>query len=253
MSGSGPSVAARHRTEPSWKPSNSSSESGSGSGSGCGCGSDCDSGAGSGSRSDSGSGSLRAKTLTTREPGASPAIDRIGPAQHPGWPAMHQVVGSCRGQPWQGHGTSERRRASVERSAWRAPADGRPTDRPNRPTAVGRSERASEAISQNSCMQPGCLHAFRAACMHVNGIFSQPASQPARGPRPPDMARTVEMGWLPGARMATPGARAQGAVAGDILGRVRARARVSRSKFHKIRAPQCHSAVKMGTRTVVQL
>ena len=109
---------------------------------------------------------------------------------------------------------------------------------------------STAAISQNSCMQPGCLHAFRAACMHVNGIFSQPASQPARGPRPPDMARTVKMHWLPGARMAPPGARAQGAVAGDILGRVRARARVSRSKFHKIRAPQCHSAVKMGGRTV---
>ena len=60
------------------------------------------------------------------------------------------------------------------------------------------------------------------------------------------------MGWLSGARMPPPGARAQGAVAGDILERVRARARVSRSKFHKIRAPQCHSAVKMGGRTVVR-
>ena len=58
------------------------------------------------------------------------------------------------------------------------------------------------------------------------------------------------MHWMPGARMATPGARAQGAVARDILWPVRARARVSRSKFHKIRAPQCHSAVKMGGRTV---
>ena len=54
------------------------------------------------------------------------------------------------------------------------------------------------------------------------------------------------MHWLPGARMATPGARAQGAVAGDILWPLRARARVSRSKFHKIRAPQCQTAVKMG-------
>ena len=107
------------------------------------------------------------------------------------------------------------------------------------------------AVSQNSFMQPGCLHAFRAACMHVNGIFSQPASQPAMGPRPPDMARTVKMDRLPGARMPPPGARAQGAVPRDILERVRARARVSRSKFHKIRAPQCHSAVKMGTRTVL--
>eukprot|EP01048_Picozoa_sp_COSAG05_P001018 COSAG05_NODE_32_length_28165_cov_450.666714_17_plen_82_part_00 len=39
----------------------------------------------------------------------------------------------------------------------------------------------------------------------------------ARGPRPPDMASTVKMRWLPGARMATPGARAQGAVARGIL------------------------------------
>ena len=64
------------------------------------------------------------------------------------------------------------------------------------------------------------------------------------------MARTVKMQWLPGTRMAPPGARAQGAVARDILGRLRARARVSRSKFRKIRAPQCQTAVKMGGRTV---
>eukprot|EP01048_Picozoa_sp_COSAG05_P041252 COSAG05_NODE_21594_length_270_cov_4.532164_1_plen_58_part_01 len=55
---------------------------------------------------------------------------------------------------------------------------------------------------------------------------------------------------LPGALMAPPGARAQGAVAGQILWPVRARARVSRSKFRKIRAPQCQSAVKMGEQTV---
>ena len=67
---------------------------------------------------------------------------------------------------------------------------------------------------------------------------------------PRQLARTVKMHWLPGARMATPGARAQGAVAGDILWPVRARARVSRSKFHKIRAPQCQNAVKMGGWTV---
>ena len=106
--------------------------------------------------------------------------------------------------------------------------------------------------------------ARRAAKEHLGGQTTTPSP----GPRPekfstskesdgaaqegggsikgPDMARTVEMGWLPGARMAPPGARAQGAVAGDILGRVRARARVSRSKFHKIRAPQCHSAAKNG-------
>ena len=102
----------------------------------------------------------------------------------------------------------------------------------------------------HACIQ-GCLHAFRAACMHVNGIFSQPASRPARGPRPPDMAKTVKMHRLPGACMPPPGARAQGAVARDILWPVRARARVSRSKFHKIRAPQCQSAVKMGGRTDV--
>ena len=58
------------------------------------------------------------------------------------------------------------------------------------------------------------------------------------------------MQWLPGARMGPPGARAQGAVARDILWPVRARARVSRSKFRKIRAPQCQTAVKMGGRTV---
>ena len=58
------------------------------------------------------------------------------------------------------------------------------------------------------------------------------------------------MHWLPGTRMAPPGARAQGAVALHILGWLRARARVSRSKFRKIRAPQCQSAVKMGDRTV---
>ena len=93
-------------------------------------------------------------------------------------------------------------------------------------------------------------HARAAKCMGFS--VSQPASQPARGPRPPDMARRAKMQWLPGARMAPPGARAQGAVAGDILGNVRARARVSRSKFHKIRAPKCQNAVKMGTRTVVE-
>ena len=65
------------------------------------------------------------------------------------------------------------------------------------------------------------------------------------------MARTVKMQWLPGTRMAPPGARAQGAVARDILGRLRARGRVSRSKFRKIRAPQCQTAVKMGGRTVL--
>eukprot|EP01048_Picozoa_sp_COSAG05_P013310 COSAG05_NODE_1406_length_4967_cov_7.938180_1_plen_131_part_00 len=46
------------------------------------------------------------------------------------------------------------------------------------------------------------IHAFSAACMHsglpaacgsdVDGIFSQPASQPARAPWPPDMARTAD-------------------------------------------------------------
>ena len=65
------------------------------------------------------------------------------------------------------------------------------------------------------------------------------------------MARTVKMHWLPGTRMAPPGARAQGAVARDILWHLRARARVSRSKFRKIRAPQCHFTVKMGGRTVL--
>ena len=58
------------------------------------------------------------------------------------------------------------------------------------------------------------------------------------------------MHWLLGTRMASPGARAQGAVARDILERLRARARVSRSKFRKILAPQCQTAVKMGGRTV---
>jgi len=53
---------------------------------------------------------------------------------------------------------------------------------------------------------------------------------------------------LPGARMALQGARAQGAVAWDILWPVRARAHVSRSKLHKIRAPQRHFEVKMGTK-----
>ena len=67
------------------------------------------------------------------------------------------------------------------------------------------------------------------------------------------MARTVKMGRLPGALMAHPSARVQGAVAVDILWPVRARARVSRSKFREIRAPQCQSAVKMGDRTVVYM
>ena len=93
------------------------------------------------------------------------------------------------------------------------------------------------------------MQAARAACMSSEKWL--PASQPFCGPRMADMARTVKMQRLPGARMAPPGARAQGAVAGDILWPVRARARVSRSKFRKIRAPQCHFAVKMGTRTVL--
>ena len=69
---------------------------------------------------------------------------------------------------------------------------------------------------------------------------------------PRQLARTVKMHWLPGARMAPPGARAQEAVPVDIFGPVRARARVSRSKFHKIWAPQCQNAVKMGTWSVVE-
>ena len=47
-----------------------------------------------------------------------------------------------------------------------------------------------------------------------------PASQPFCGPRMADMARTLKMQLLPGARMDPSGARAQGAVAGDILGRL---------------------------------
>ena len=94
-----------------------------------------------------------------------------------------------------------------------------------------------------ACIQ-GCLH----ACAWDFQSASQPASQPgARGRQ----IWPVIMHMLPGARMAPPGARAQGAVAWDILWPARARARVSRSKFHKIRAPQCHFAVKMGDRTVV--
>ena len=91
---------------------------------------------------------------------------------------------------------------------------------------------------------PECMQAALNACMNSEKWLA--ASQPFCGPRMADMARTVKMQRLPGARMAPPGARAQGAVAGDILWPVRARARVSRSKFRKIRAPQCQSAVKMG-------
>ena len=78
---------------------------------------------------------------------------------------------------------------------------------------------------------PECMQAARAACMNSEKWL--PASQPFCGPRMADMARTVKMHMLPGARMPPPGARAQGAVAGDILGTVRARARVSRSKFRE--------------------
>jgi len=95
---------------------------------------------------------------------------------------------------------------------------------------------------------PECMQAALNACMNSEKWLA--ASQPFCGPRMADMARTVKMHRLPGARMAPPGARAQGAVAMDILWPVRARARVSRSKFRKIRAPQCQSAVKMGGRTV---
>ena len=101
----------------------------------------------------------------------------------------------------------------------------------------------------HACSPAACLHSWLPACMCMGFSVSQPASQP--GARGRQIWRTVEMGWLPGARMPPPGARAQGAVPRDILERVRARARVSRSKFHKIRAPQCHSGLKMGTRTVV--
>ena len=49
------------------------------------------------------------------------------------------------------------------------------------------------------------------------------------------------------ARMALQCARAQGTVpAVDIFGPGCARTRASRSEFHKIWAPQCQSAVKMG-------
>jgi len=90
------------------------------------------------------------------------------------------------------------------------------------------------------------MQGFRDACMHEM-YGCQPAICALAVA---NMARTVKMHWLPGARMATPGARAQGAVADDILWALRARARVSRSKFRKIRAPQCQTAVKMGGRTV---
>ena len=93
------------------------------------------------------------------------------------------------------------------------------------------------------------MHAALNACMNSEKWLA--ASQPFCGPRMADMARTVKMGRLPGARMGPPGARAQGAVAGDILWPCRARARVSRSKFREIRAPRCHFAVKMGDRTVL--
>eukprot|EP01048_Picozoa_sp_COSAG05_P013315 COSAG05_NODE_1406_length_4967_cov_7.938180_6_plen_114_part_00 len=72
---------------------------------------------------------------------------------------------------------------------------------------------------------PECMQAARAACMNSEKWL--PACQPFCGPRMADMARTVKMRWLPSARMVPPGARAQGAVAGDILGRLCARARAS--------------------------
>ena len=50
------------------------------------------------------------------------------------------------------------------------------------------------------------MQAARAACMNSEKWL--PASQPFCGPRMPDMARTVEMVWLPGARM-PPQARAR--------------------------------------------
>ena len=75
-------------------------------------------------------------------------------------------------------------------------------------------------------------HARAAKCMGFS--VSQPASQPARGPRPPDMARAVKMDRLPGARMA-PQARArkgqsQGTYCG-LLARARASADQNFAKF----------------------
>ena len=69
-------------------------------------------------------------------------------------------------------------------------------------------------MTEFSCI----LHGLHAGSPGLPAKFSHASmhGQPAiLAPR--QLARTVKMHWLPGARMATPGARAQGAVAVDIL------------------------------------
>ena len=93
-----------------------------------------------------------------------------------------------------------------------------------------------------ACIQ-GCHH----ACEWDLLSDSQPASQ---GPGAARYDQESENAMAARRAHALPGARAHEAVAADILWPARARARVSRSKFRKIRAPHCHFAEKMGDRPV---
>ena len=79
--------------------------------------------------------------------------------------------------------------------------------------------------------QPACMH-----CMHKNRLNFSDLSR--------DHACRILAGWVRRAHGHPRRARARGSRMGHIV------ARASRSKFRKIRAPQCHFTVKMGGRTV---
>ena len=103
-----------------------------------------------------------------------------------------------------------------------------------------------------SCMQASlnpCILGLPAPeFMQMHGIFCHSASQPATSLRLANMARTVKMGWLPGARMGVSAARAQGPGPRGYYSHVqRARAPADRY-FTEFGHQKCQNAVKMGNR-----
>ena len=86
--------------------------------------------------------------------------------------------------------------------------------------------------------------------MQMDWIFCPSASQPATSLRLANMARTVKMGWLPGARMGVSAARAQGPGPRGYYSHVqRARAPADRY-FTEFGHQKCQNAVKMGGRPI---
>ena len=92
------------------------------------------------------------------------------------------------------------------------------------------------------------MQGFRDACMHEM-YGCQPAICALAVA---NMARTVKMGWLPGARMGVSAARAQGPGPGYYCHVQRARAPADRY-FAEFGHEKCQNAVKMGGRPINRL